>query len=363
MLDEKVKRRTNDSQRRHANRIRQERGFPLIVSNNEDISSINIPDSVKNSLYTLKTINSDNDDIEVPTQDLMYEISKVSDSEKIKILKSIISDSQLNEKKIRTILTLCTPVINHFSYVDKLDFINFSNKKIQFYNEHRKYNKEDSRPLQFYQKLLNIDPLDLKNKNILLIGGGFSPIQKDLGTSNITNYDIRKIDDNPEIANKIIKGNFCHKLNKAINHNQNEVWALYSMPMYSNSMHDTISFFENAFLSLKENGVLRVFPIGQYTDNASMNPASILIVDELKLLETELLKAFEEKNNLFEVKKNTTTLKNFWQEIETQGCEITVKNPKEAVVFLKTIAQKLEDKVKASIKTQPKEIMPAEIIL
>jgi len=309
----------------------------------------------------LNNINIDSDDIGRSIQDLMYKISKFPDSKKIQILKFIISDHELNEKKKKTILKMCVPVINHFPYDDKLKFIHFSNKTIQPYDKHRKYNKENARLFQYYQKALNINPLDLKNKNILLVGGGASPIQEHLPNSNITNYDIRKIDDNPAIANKIIKGNFCHKLNKAVNHNQDEVWALYSMPMYSNSMHDTISFFENAFLSLKKNGVLRVFPIGQHVDNIDMNPASILIIDELKLLDTELLTAFEEKTNLFEVKKKSTTVQNFWQKVETQGCEITVKNPKEAVIFLKQIAQKLQDKVKSSIKKQPKKIMPAEI--
>jgi hypothetical protein len=122
-----------------------------------------------------------------------------------------------------------------------------------------------NRPLTEYLQYLNIQMGELKplsNKQILLIGGGMSPIRSWLEAVKVnavvTNLDFF-YDADESVAHNHICEDF-YKWEAPIDF-YNEIWALHSLPLYSLSCIEVEIFFAKSLLMLAPGGNLRVFPI------------------------------------------------------------------------------------------------------
>jgi hypothetical protein len=131
------------------------------------------------------------------------------------------------------------------------------------------------RPLTEYLQYLNIQPQDLKalsNKQILLIGGGMSPVRSWLEAVKInavvTNLDFF-YDADETVAHNHIKEDFYHW--EAPKDFYNEIWALHSLPLYSLSNLEVELFFAKSLLMLAPGGNLRVYPINDGNLDAIFN--------------------------------------------------------------------------------------------
>ena len=127
------------------------------------------------------------------------------------------------------------------------------------------YNQTRDRDLDEYIQKLNIsssefDKLNTSKTNILLVGGGFSPIQpKFIQTLfHITNIDFNPSEYQTEKLHQI-SGDFLTK--KIQNNFFDEVWALCSLPLYAQQTSSVDIFFAKSILALKPGGFLRAFPI------------------------------------------------------------------------------------------------------
>jgi hypothetical protein len=104
---------------------------------------------------------------------------------------------------------------------------------------------------------------------ILLVGGGASPIQKHLGPSAVvTNIDpfppsesLGDAADAGEVATETHVADFTEYPVPA--NTYDEVWALYSLPLYATSTAGVKIALAKAVLALKSGGKARIFPIGQ----------------------------------------------------------------------------------------------------
>jgi len=122
-----------------------------------------------------------------------------------------------------------------------------------------------NRPLTEYLQYLNIQSGELKplsNKQILLIGGGMSPVRSWLEEVKInavvTNLDFY-FDADEAVAHNHISEDFYNW--EAPQDFYNEIWALHSLPLYSLSNIEVEIFFAKSLLMLAPGGNLRVFPI------------------------------------------------------------------------------------------------------
>jgi hypothetical protein len=131
------------------------------------------------------------------------------------------------------------------------------------------------RPLTEYLQYLNILPEDLKslsNKQILLVGGGMSPVRSWLESVKIdtvvTNLDFF-FDADEKVAHNHISEDFYQW--KAPVDYYNEIWALHSLPLYSLSSLEVELFFAKSLLMLAPGGNLRVFPVNDGNLDAIFN--------------------------------------------------------------------------------------------
>jgi len=122
-----------------------------------------------------------------------------------------------------------------------------------------------NRPLTEYIQYLNLQPGELRplsNKQILLIGGGMSPVRSWLEAVNInavvTNLDFYYEPDE-SVAHNHINEDFYKWI--APTDFYNEIWALHSLPLYSLNCLEVELFFAKSLLMLAPGGNLRVFPI------------------------------------------------------------------------------------------------------
>jgi len=122
-----------------------------------------------------------------------------------------------------------------------------------------------NRPLTEYLQYLNIQMGELRplsNKQILLIGGGMSPVRSWLEAVNInsvvTNLDFY-YDADETVSHNHINEDFYNWAAPVDFYN--EIWALHSLPLYSLSCIEVELFFAKSLLMLAPGGNLRVFPI------------------------------------------------------------------------------------------------------
>lgn len=135
------------------------------------------------------------------------------------------------------------------------------------------YNQKRDRDLDIYLDKLQIDPkvykaLNRSDNKILLIGGGYSLLQPLFITEtamNITNIDLAPPSNNALPRLKNIKGDFTE--NQDYIDLFDEVWALYSLPLYSPDKFSIFMFIFKSILAIKDTGVVRFYPL-EY-DNSS----------------------------------------------------------------------------------------------
>ncbi|MBO5834171.1 MAG: hypothetical protein J6R22_04435 [Alphaproteobacteria bacterium] len=118
-----------------------------------------------------------------------------------------------------------------------------------------------SRPLSVYMEIFEIPHRDIKkllqNKKLLLVGGGNSKIQRALNFARIS-CDVTNVDpyiNDKKSANTVINCDF----NETRFENEfDEIWALYSLPLYSPDVAHAIEFYGRAAIALKPGGTLRI---------------------------------------------------------------------------------------------------------
>lgn len=117
------------------------------------------------------------------------------------------------------------------------------------------------RPLSVYMRIFQISHRDIKrllnNKKLLLIGGGHSQIQRALDFAKI-NCDVTNVDpyiNDSRSARTVIN---CDFNDTSFENEFDEVWALYSLPLYSPDLKHAAKFYRRAVVSLKPGGTLRI---------------------------------------------------------------------------------------------------------
>ena len=118
-----------------------------------------------------------------------------------------------------------------------------------------------ARSLLTYMKIFQISHRDIKkllhNKKLLLVGGGRSQIQRSLDFAKI-NCDVTNVDpfiNDSGSARTVINSDF---VNTAFENEFDEIWALYSLPLYSPDWQHAVNFYRRAAIALKPGGTLRI---------------------------------------------------------------------------------------------------------
>lgn len=228
--------------------------------------------------------------------------------------------------------------------------------------------KKDRDP-KLYASLLHIDTASLqKEEKVLLIGGGCSSIQQEFSNQLVTNYDrfhlngqivtdveaalhpVSLTDSNSAIANYHIRGDFCGEL--APFSEQDQAWCLFSLPMYASSIESTQLFFKNAIQSVKEGGVIRIFPFAERKPlTTSFNKINQLIYKELEKFDQKVLEKMQENSDAFDI---TTYQEKFEHKLAFSsklgkstgsGVIITIKSKEQALEVIESILTTSEKEV------------------
>ena len=133
----------------------------------------------------------------------------------------------------------------------------------------------NSRPLSTYMKIFQISHSEIRallhNKKLLLVGGGHSQIQRALDFAKI-NCDVTNVDpyiNDARSARTVINYDF----NKTNFENEfDEIWALYSLPLYSPDVMHAIKFYRRAAIALKPGGTLRIGGHPKWVHGALLAP-------------------------------------------------------------------------------------------
>ncbi len=131
------------------------------------------------------------------------------------------------------------------------------------------------RPLSLYMKIFQISHRDIKkllhNKKLLLVGGGHSQIQRALDFAKI-NCDVTNVDpfiNDARSARTVINQDFT---NTNFENEFDEIWALYSLPLYSPDVMHAIKFYRRAAIALKPGGTLRIGGHPKWVHGALLAP-------------------------------------------------------------------------------------------
>ena len=197
-----------------------------------------------------------------------------------------------------------------------------------------KKEKKTARPLSAYQRLLKISDEELQalsGKELLLVGGGFSPIKNELRKKGvectITNID-PIVESDPEIADNVIKGNFYDV--EMDEYKFDEVMALHSLPTYAFTPDQAKDFYSRSILSLKQGGVLRVMPIEKFSD--AFTPAMRLSRKPVNNSSVEFVASLKDRPDLFTLTEFTIEHKGaLGQKTEMPGVKIEIIGNKEEV--------------------------------
>ena len=157
----------------------------------------------------------------------------------------------------------------------------------------------NSRPLSLYMRIFQISHRDIKKllhkKKLLLVGGGHSQIQRALDFAKI-NCEVTNIDpfiNDPKSAHTVIN---CDFVNTNFENEFDEIWALYSLPLYSPDWQHAVKFYKRAAIALKPGGTLRIGGHPKWVDGALLAPIHFIrdkmnfIVLDMKLEETFSIK-------------------------------------------------------------------------
>lgn len=189
------------------------------------------------------------------------------------------------------------------------------------------FNQKRNRDLDEYLEKLFVSKdvfmkLNQKNRQLLLVGGGRSLLESSF--SKLTMMDITNVDLAPpfEVTSRRhinIKGDFTEM--SGYTNKFDEIWALYSLPLYSPDARSVFMFIMKSILAVKPQGCIRFFPL-EFDNSAKMktrdadydlptmectnNVLEVLnIVDELGVD----IKRFEREENNFHRREETVVLK------------------------------------------------------
>lgn len=192
------------------------------------------------------------------------------------------------------------------------------------------FNQKRNRDLNEYLDKLCISTEDFlsinsNEKKILLVGGGNSTIQEYFAKKtkmNIVNVDF----DPPQYSEcdriRNIKADFVADCD--YKDEFDEIWALYSLPLYSPSKEMIYKYILKALLALKPEGVFRFFPIEYDTneklktkdadyDMATMeNTRTVLkVLDSIKEYGVEVKRVRKEKQNINRIEETVILTNKF----------------------------------------------------
>lgn len=207
-------------------------------------------------------------------------------------------------------------------------------KTIAEHETDMKKDKKTARPLNEYQRLLKISDQELKTlsgKELLLVGGGFSPIKSELKTNGIectvTNID-PIAEPNKEIADNAIKGDFFET--NLEENKYDEIMALHSLPTYAFTPEQTEDFYKRSISSLKQGGVLRVTPIYKFSD--SFTPSMRLSRQPVNNASREFVEKLKGRPDLFSVAEFTIEHKTaLGKKTEMPGAKIEIIGDKDKI--------------------------------
>ncbi len=153
----------------------------------------------------------------------------------------------------------------------------------------------NSRPLSTYMKVFQISRCDIKKllegKKLLLVGGGHSQIQRTLDFVKI-NCDVTNVDPyikDSRSARTVINKDF---IDTDFENEFDEVWALYSLPLYSPDIQHAVRFYRRAAVALKPGGTLRIGGHPKWVNGALLAPVHFIrdsmnfMVLDMKIEET-----------------------------------------------------------------------------
>lgn len=166
-------------------------------------------------------------------------------------------------------------------------------------------NRFNNRDLNRYENELGFNSDDVLTKKILLIGGGQSPIKKNLQGQDvhITNVDPIRYDNQENTADKTINEDF---LSANIEGKFDEIWCLFSLPLYIVNPEDVTKFYTKALNLLADNGVLRIHPIVLTKEN-SLSLREMLLKPLVQIKSEEMCETLT-RNPAYQVTLNTNDL-------------------------------------------------------
>jgi hypothetical protein len=111
--------------------------------------------------------------------------------------------------------------------------------------------------------LFGYEEFNPNGKRILLIGGGSSPILTDLiklgfSPKSVTNVDPYALPQNDSRQLLESKDFLKYKISYD---SYDEIWALFSLPLWLNNIKQTDIFLAKALLGLAPNGYFRIYPV------------------------------------------------------------------------------------------------------
>ena len=120
----------------------------------------------------------------------------------------------------------------------------------------------------------------MKDKEIVLLGGGYSQIQKEFAENSIFPKKVVNVDPFIEKQKKdtdtLLKidascADFMEKMQRNGVYGADEIWALFSVPVYLRSPQEIEQLFYNIDNLLNVNGVLRIWPLSVWDDDNEYN--------------------------------------------------------------------------------------------
>ena len=144
--------------------------------------------------------------------------------------------------------------------------------------------KLTSRDLSQHAHFLNFSfadtPRNLTNKNVLLVGGGNTQNQAQLPQTHFHNVDLTLPSNSSEaamVAQFHTRADFSQSALTVAEGNFHEIWALYSVPYYSDNIPSVANTYTNFLTNASSNSILRVYPIDMIkTKTASLIEPQIL---------------------------------------------------------------------------------------
>jgi hypothetical protein len=195
------------------------------------------------------------------------------------------------------------------------------------FTEKMRAEKRTDRSLADYQHLLQLDEENLQhlhNRELLLIGGGESPVKSELTQKGIdchvVNIDPMAAHD-PHNADEIVATDFLHAPQQP--QRFAEAWALHSLPTYAFHPDQVVDFYAQAVGSVQTGGTLRVMPIDGFSD--AFSPSMRLTRRPVSNASLHTIERMAARTDLFQIEGFTRTHRGpLGQKTEMHGVEIRI---------------------------------------